>query len=131
MTVLRSIPAQLAHLTDGCEQRQSRRRAVNFAATLEGEGASAQDVHVLDLSETGFRLCGDPGAPPGSSLLIKLPGMEAVRAHVVWARQGEVGCAFNEPLHPANLDSVLGRAGPTAPPRPMPRRGQFGLRGVL
>jgi hypothetical protein len=130
MTVLRSVPARLACLQPGSEQRQARRRAVNFAATLEDAGASAQDVQVLDLSATGFRLSAALDAEPGSSLLIKLPFIEATRARVIWARGGEVGCAFSEPLRPADLDAALGRAGSLGP-RPTVRRGQFGLRGVL
>lgn len=102
----RPIPAQVAYLVGGPEQRQSRRRAVNFAATLESEGVSSHAVSVLDISERGFRICTSAEVEHDSTMLIKLPGLEAVRAKVVWVKEGQIGCAFEEELHPASLESL-------------------------
>lgn len=125
----RPIPAQVAYLPGGEEQRRSRRRVVNFAATLESEGMSAHPVQLLDLSEHGFRVSVQHEVEQGSALLIKLPGIEALRARIVWARDGELGCEFEEDLHPARI-AVVQREETAGGARPMPRRTQFGLKGI-
>ncbi len=125
----RPIPAQVAYLSDGAEQRRSRRRVVNFAATLESEGTSAHPVQVLDLSEHGFRLSIQHEVAQGSLLLIKLPGTEALRARIVWARDGQVGCEFEEDLHPARI-AVVQREESADGARPVQRRTQFGMKGI-
>jgi hypothetical protein len=102
----RPIPAQVAYLASGAEQRHTRRRAVNFAAILESEGVACHPVSVLDISEQGFRIVTVAEVAQGSSMLIKLPGLEAVRATVVWARDGQIGCSFQEELHPASIRTL-------------------------
>lgn len=125
----RPIPAQVAYLTEGEELRRSRRRVVNFAAMLDTEGRSAHPVQVLDLSAQGFRLSVQHEVEEGSSLLIKLPGTEALRARIVWARDGQVGCEFEEDLHPARI-AVFQREESTDGARPIHRRTQFGMKGI-
>ncbi len=127
--VSRPIAAQIAYLPGGEEQRRSRRRVLNFAATLESEGMSVHPVQLLDLSEHGFRLSVQHKVEQGSALLIKLPGIEALRARIVWARDGEVGCEFDENLHPARI-SVVQREESADGARPVHRRTQFGMKGI-
>jgi hypothetical protein len=102
----RPIAAQVAYLVGGEEQRQTRRRAVNFAAILESEGVSAHPASVLDISEQGFRIVTAAEVGQGTSMLIKLPGLEAVRATVVWSKEGQIGCSFDEELHPASIQML-------------------------
>ena len=102
----RPIPAQVAYLAGGAEQRQTRRRAVNFAAILESEGISSHPANVLDISEEGFRIVTATEVGQGSSMLIKLPGLEAVRATVMWAKDGQIGCSFDDALHPASIQTL-------------------------
>lgn len=123
-SVSRPIPAQIAYLAGGAEQRQSRRRAVNFAAMLESEGVSSQPVSVLDISEQGFRIVTQAEVSPGSSMLIKLPGLEAVRATIVWARDGQIGCSFDEALHPVSLQTLT--VDPRAGSGRLSAKAQFG-----
>ena len=105
------IPTQIASLAED-EHRQVRRRIVNFAAVLEEHETEAQQVWVLDLSERGCRLRGEAAIAKGTSLLIKLPGAEAVRATVVWSSEGEAGCAFDDDLHAATVEQVIASATP-------------------
>ena len=120
----RTVPAQVAYLAAGAEQRQTRRRAVNFAAILESEGVSSHPVNVLDVSEQGFRIVTEAEVTPGSSMLIKLPGLEAVRATIVWASNGEIGCSFEEELHPASIRALT--ADPMTGSGRLSAKNQFG-----
>ena len=120
--------AQIAFIRPENENRQTRRRIVNFAAVLESASEPLKNVRVKDLSERGCRASVDGPIETGSLLMIKLPAMEAIRARVIWSSGDEIGCAFEEELHPAAINQVLGRG--SAERRPVvTRRSVFGLKG--
>ena len=125
---MKATAAQLAVLPKGQESRQTRRRVVNFAASLEGEDVSPIEVWLTDVSERGCRAHVGHEIEPGTSLVIKLPGIEAVRARAVWSRNGEVGCSFEDEIHTIYIDQVLGKA--SRPPLFPRRRDVFGLKKV-
>jgi hypothetical protein len=87
------------------DERRLPRRLVNLAAHIEGD-ASLRHAQVIDISEGGCRMRGE-GAEPGMSQLIKLPGLELLRAKVVWAEGGEYGCSFEVELHPATVELLV------------------------
>jgi hypothetical protein len=92
------------------EQRQTRRRLVNFAAALGEEGASSAAVRVSDVSEGGCRLRCEQPLGEGSEMWLKLPGLEARRVRVVWTEGHTLGCEFETPLYPGEIETL-------APPR--------------
>jgi hypothetical protein len=98
------------------EQRQSRRRLVNFAASLNEEGTSSSSVQVSDVSEGGCRLHVDIPLEPGSETWLKLPGLEARRVRIVWSDGHHIGCEFDRPLYPAEIETLA-----PAKKRPDPR----------
>lgn len=112
------INAELSKLpiTDG---RKAERRIVNLAAALREEGASTTPVQVLDLSPGGFKVHSESPLEEGSEVWLKLPGFEAKRSHVVWVKEKEAGCEFENELHPAELQNM------TAPPRRGPVKNLF------
>ena len=127
-TPSRPISAQVAYLTAGPEQRVTRRRAVNFAALLDSEGVSSHPVSVLDISEQGFRIASEAQVAEDCSMLIKLPGLEAMRARVVWSRDGQLGCEFEDGLHPANLEVLIGQT--EAGKGRLSQKTHFGTKGL-
>jgi len=84
---------------------------VNLAAHLHDE-ANVRHVQIVDLSQGGCRVRGEQAATQGAALLIKLPGLEPLRATTVWVGTGEFGCAFETELHPATLELVAANAYP-------------------
>ena len=112
------INAELSQLPidDG---RKAERRIVNLAAALREAGATTVPVQVLDISPGGFKVHSSAPLEEGSEVWLKLPGFEAKRSHVVWAKENEAGCEFESDLHPAELESL------TAPPRRGPIKNLF------
>jgi hypothetical protein len=88
------------------EQRQSARRLVNFAAALREEGAKSTQARVTDLSEGGCRLRCDEPVEAGSEIWVKLPGLEAKRARLVWVEGENAGCEFETPLYQSEIDAL-------------------------
>ena len=70
-------------------------------------GESWFNSRVADLSTDGFRLQSFAKLAPGVELWVMLPGFEGRKATVLWSRNHEAGCRFNEPLHPAIFDHIV------------------------
>ena len=90
--------------------RNATRVAVELDAGLRQRGAAAVGVDILDLSTHGFRVETHLDLDVGSPIWLRLPGLEASLAQVMWREGNLVGCAFDRPLHPAVLDLIVRRA---------------------
>jgi hypothetical protein len=115
--------AHLAILPRG-DGRRAERRIVNLAASLREPGASLLDAEIVDLSVTGFGA--ETAAPlePGTTVYLKLAGLEPTSCRVVWVEGNKAGFEFMSPLHPATLDTV------TAASRSTPVKRHFGVGAV-
>src|SRR5688572_3529665 len=89
--------------------RKSERVPVELGAGLRQRGASGVTVQILDLSTDGFKVATHLDLYPGSDVWLRLPGLEACHARVMWAEGHYVGCAFLRPLHPAVLDMIIAK----------------------
>ena len=95
-------------LPSACEsERLAARHNVLIAVKLRRPGESWFSSRVSDLSLSGFRLQSFVKLSPGMDVWIMLPGFEGRKAKVLWSRQHEAGCAFEQPLHPAIFDHIL------------------------
>ena len=126
MEAASTTTAQLAFVRPGEDERRTRRRIVNVAALLEELSEPFRSVQIKDLSERGFRASVDAPVDEGSTVMVRLPGMQTVRARVVWSSGPEIGCSFEAELTSAAIDQVLGRN--TVARRMGLRREVFGLK---
>ena len=109
------IDAELSQIpiTDG---RKAERRIVNLAAALREQGARNSKVVVIDISVGGFKAEAPEPLEEGAEVWLKLPGLEAKRSRVVWTRDKDIGCEFEWPLHPRELEVIVAPA-----PRRIPK----------
>ena len=107
------IDAELSQIpiTDG---RKAERRIVNLAAALREQGARSSKIVVVDISVGGFKAEAEEPHQEGDEVWLKLAGLEPRRSRVVWARNGErgweIGCEFEWPLHPRELEIIIAPA---------------------
>ena len=103
------IDAELSQIpiTDG---RKAERRIVNLAAALREAGAKSAKVVVVDISVGGFKAEAREPLEEGGEVWLKLPGLEAKRSRVVWTKDKDVGCEFESPLHPRELEVIVAPA---------------------
>jgi hypothetical protein len=103
------IDAELSQIpiSDG---RKAERRIVNLAAALREEGARNTKVVLVDISVGGFKAESSDPLEEGHEVWLKLPGHEARRSRVVWIRDNMVGCEFEYPLHPSELEQIVAPA---------------------
>ena len=90
--------------------RRSERVHVEMGAALRQRGASGVSVQIMDLSIDGFRAATHLDLFEGADVWLRLGGLEACHAKVVWTSGHFVGCRFSRPLHPAVLDMVVAKA---------------------
>ena len=104
------------------DQRQSRRRLVNFAAALSEESVTSIPVSVSDISEGGCKLYCEQPIDRDSDLWLKLPGLEARRVRVAWGEGHSFGCEFDTHLYAGEIET-LAPSKRRAEPKAVFRRG--------
>lgn len=96
------------------EGRTAERRIVNLAARLREPGASIFDAEVNNLSTDGFMATVPSPLEPGTTVWLRLPGLEPQNSRVVWYEDGRAGFQFANPIHAATLELLVqtNRKGP-------------------
>lgn len=87
-------------------KREQQRRSINMPARIGGIGGHRFVCRVSDLSLDGARLKLFGDIEVGAKVEIALPGPTLRRGKVVWVRDYEAGCRFDEPIDPARLDEL-------------------------
>ncbi|MBN8808093.1 MAG: PilZ domain-containing protein [Sphingomonas sp.] len=89
------------------ESRRQERVAVAMTARLRDRASNKYDVHLLDLSVTGFRAEAHQALDKDMIVWLTIPGMQGLEATVAWRRGKIIGCHFRQPLYPAVLDHIV------------------------
>ncbi len=86
--------------------RRSDRHAVNRASTLRSDNGKPVDVLLENMSLTGFKISAPGEFVVGEEVVIGLAGVGVRSARVVWAENGQAGCAFDQPLTALELEET-------------------------
>jgi hypothetical protein len=76
-----------------------------FADIKAGSGAWKR-ARLTDMSTSGFRIAWFPNARAGQTVMIRIPGIEALNASVRRAGPAGIGCEFASPLSIYVLDHL-------------------------
>lgn len=114
--------AVVAFLND--EQRSTTRRVVNLTAQLSPCGARFCDALIFDISTDGFKACVRGDVIIDEEGWVQLPGLPPVACKALWAKDGDVGFSFLEPL-PVSMLNCVRQSGPRSWPK-----GHFGPRAT-
>jgi hypothetical protein len=87
------------------DQRGSPRFALEVPAALNhAHPAKRVDAELLDLSLTGCRVLAAKAYAAGTELPVKILGLEAWPARVVWNDAWSLGVEFDNPMHVAVVE---------------------------
>lgn len=78
--------------------RTARRRAVNFSGFVRESVATVVPVEVTNLSTDGCRFQATGSFETATIVWLKIAGLGARQARIVWARDGGYGCEFCKSL---------------------------------
>lgn len=87
-------------------KRGQQRRSMSMPARIGGIGAHRFVCRVADLSSDGARLKLFGDLEVGAKVEVALPGPTLRRGKIVWVRDLEAGCHFDEPIDPKRLDEL-------------------------
>jgi hypothetical protein len=100
--------------------RAHKRFAVCRRVRLRVPGRRGVDALLIELSLDGCRLSHAGGLPElgaGDPLVLHVPGTDPLTGRVRWARGATLGLRFDQPLHTAALESLIGLCRETEPLR--------------
>ena len=78
--------------------RREKRTQIDETARLHPNNWSSLEVKVLDVSPNGFRAECDARVMAGSPVVLEVPGIGSVNAHVTWRRGNRFGAKFDRPV---------------------------------
>lgn len=108
MTIADATHSDVIVPTEEPERRIGDRVSVTVGITLRERNWKPQPTGLLDLSPTGCRV-DNLTISPGTTVWVKLPGLEPIEAKVTWSRGWQCGIRFGKPLHPAVFDHFVAR----------------------
>lgn len=104
-----AVAAKLSPIAD-YEKRRAERLDLLLDASLRELGATGADVRLHDLSTRGFMCEADAIHAAGSYVWLRIPGVGAFNARIVWRDSFRYGCEFVEPIEPEQCAAALARS---------------------
>lgn len=98
------------HQPGAQDARSDIRRPIDLNASFRLPGSNGVGCLLSDISAAGFRAKVYGRMARGTQIWLRIPGFAALAARIVWARDGEVGCEFDERLDGALLDLIVSDA---------------------
>lgn len=114
------IAAKLAFEEHAANKRRVEREEVTVSTTLRASGVHSLDIVVRNISTLGFMADAKGEFAVDDRVRIRLPALGTVIARLVWARDGQIGCEFEEEIDLPRLRAILAATG--AAPARQPRR---------
>lgn len=91
---------------DQRDQRHAMRLTLHADGRLSEPYAGQHAIELIDISATGARIATYRRFTPGHQLYLTFDQLRSIKCEVRWARPGEIGVAFERPLHIAVLDHI-------------------------
>jgi PilZ domain len=93
---------------DAADYREFQRGEVLITAHIREHGGGRQQVDIVDLSQSGFRMKTGSFIPQDKIIFLTLPGYSPLEARIAWHKRELYGCEFVQRLHEAIYDHILG-----------------------
>jgi hypothetical protein len=87
--------------------REFDRGAVEIYADVREHGGGKLKVHIIDLSQSGFRIRSSTFIRDDRAIFLTIPGYAALAANIMWHDRDLYGCSFVNPLHQAIYDHMI------------------------
>ena len=102
------------------DKRRATRHPVDYPVIAEHRQLGDLHLHIVNLSAQGFMSQGDLPLERGERLVMRLPVIGRIEAHMIWAHEGRAGFQFERIIR---VDDVLKLVDTIQPnPRLRPRR---------
>ena len=110
------------------EMRTARRRLLDVQAYIRQASAIATPAQVRDLSTDGCRIASEARLETCTTIWLRIDGVGARQARIVWSRDGSYGCEFLSPIQAAVVEELHVARARQARSALTPAAGAFGSR---
>ncbi len=110
--------------TERSASRKFDRGDVAIVASIRAFGGIKNQVKIVDLSMTGFRMECLTHIPDYHAIFLTIPSFQQLEARIAWHTEWVYGCAFAHPLHTAVYDHIV-RTHPSIAKPPSDTEGLF------
>ncbi len=87
--------------------RRATRHPVDHRVIAEHRRLGDVHLHVINLSAHGFMADGAPGLDRGERVIVRLPVIGRIEAHLIWATDGKAGFQFERILRLDDFMKVI------------------------
>lgn len=102
------------------EMRRAARHPVDHTVTAEHRSQGDMPLNIVNISAQGFMAKDILGLDRGERLVMRLPVVGRIEAHLIWAHEGRAGFQFERIIR---IDDLLGLVDVLQPnPRLRPKR---------
>jgi len=102
------------------DKRRAARHPVDYTVMADHRAAGELPLHIVNMSAQGFMAQGDLGLDRGERLVMRLPVVGRIEAHLIWSHEGRAGFQFERIIR---IDDFLKLVDTIQPnPRLRPRR---------
>lgn len=102
--------------------RQAARHPVDYPVLAEHRRMGDIHMHITNISANGFMVESDVAIGRGERVMLRLPEIGRIEAHVIWVSEGRAGLQFERILRPDAFASMVDQMQPRARPKPRLRK---------
>ncbi|MBO9723689.1 MAG: PilZ domain-containing protein [Novosphingobium sp.] len=102
------------------DKRRATRHPVDYPVIAEHRQLGDLHLHIVNLSAQGFMSQGELPLERGERLVMRLPVIGRIEAHMIWAHEGRAGFQFERIIRVDDFLKLVDTVQPN--PRLRPRR---------
>lgn len=102
------------------DKRRAARHPVDYAVVAEHRALGELNLRIVNVSAQGFMTQGGTNLERGERLVMRLPVIGRIEAHVIWAHEGRSGFQFERIIRVDDFLKMVDTLQPN--PRLRPRR---------
>jgi len=102
------------------DKRRATRHPVDYTVIAEHRQLGDLDLHIINLSAQGFMIDSEVAIERGERLVMRLPVIGRIEAHLIWIHEGRAGFQFERIIRVDDFLKLVDTMQPN--PRLRPRR---------
>lgn len=102
--------------------RQAARHPVDYPVLAEHRRIGDVHMQITNISANGFMIEGEVPLGRGERVVLRLPEIGRIEAHIIWVAEGRAGFQFERILRPDAFVGMVAQMQPRARRRPRVRK---------
>jgi hypothetical protein len=105
-------PMLANRIDDSVDLRRAARHRANLPVIMEMLAGDEQQVRIVNVSAHGFMVEGELGLARGDRVVVRLPVIGRIEAHMVWSANGKAGFQLERVIRLPDFMKMLEHVNP-------------------